>query len=97
MAVNPSCVRDLLLYLEQKTCPLPPGFAPSLSEAALLVADPPFSNYALEDVYASAQYIVSKGFVEINAREPSTFHISTPQTLHIPLHHREGTGLFTCG
>lgn len=71
MAVNPSCVRDLLLYLEQKLAPSSSGDLPRhYPKLRFLVADPPFSNYALEDVYASAQYIVSKGFVEINAREP---------------------------
>lgn len=78
MAVNQDCIRDLLLHLDQRLAPSPAGKLPRhYPKLRFLIADPPFCNYEPEDVYASAQYMVIKGLVEINARDPKFVpHIS---------------------
>lgn len=68
--MDQNCVRALLLYLSNRLAPTPSGKLPRPVKLRHVCSEAPLNMYAPEDIYAAAQYIVSKGFATISALDP---------------------------
>lgn len=69
--VNNDCIRELLLFLDERLKPDEKGRKRKNVVLKKVVNDPVFSPYPKEDIYEAAKYIVEKGYVSVTKETKS--------------------------